>query len=147
MSKDFRKQLNAAYERKVIKPLEIATSKAILIAEAELTRMTPVGNPDLWKGSAPPGYTGGTAKSNWWTELGSPSTPDLENDNASAADAQAAAVAARYKVDQTAFISNNLPYIRRLDEGHSTQAPEGIIDAALLVTKIKVEEFIKSLKT
>ncbi|MFZ1074803.1 MAG: hypothetical protein WAN50_00285 [Minisyncoccia bacterium] len=39
----------------------------------------------------------------------------------------------------TVFISNNLPYIKRLDEGSSTQAPEGFTDAALIVGTQKFE--------
>lgn len=37
------------------------------------------------------------------------------------------------------FIANNLPYIQRLNEGSSTQAPAGFVDAAVVVGTQKFE--------
>jgi hypothetical protein len=36
-------------------------------------------------------------------------------------------------IGQTVFISNNLPYIQRLNEGDSTQAPAGFVDRAVIL--------------
>ena len=43
-----------------------------------------------------------------------------------------ASVATRYKLGQTVYISNNVPYIVRLDQGSSTQAPSGFVQRAII---------------
>lgn len=109
---------------------------------------TPVGNPDLWlykhptKGyvdyltykDAPPGYAGGRARNNWFPSIGSPSqrqnkTPDKSG---RASVKRLNTGANKLKAGQTFYLTNNLPYIRRLEyEGWSTQAPAGMMRISL----------------
>jgi hypothetical protein len=43
----------------------------------------------------------------------------------------------RRKPGDSIYISNVLPYIKRLDEGHSqTQAPNGFVDSCLLIARL-----------
>lgn len=51
----------------------------------------------------------------------------------------------KVKFDSIIWISNNVPYIERLDEGHSQQAPEGFTDHALMLTRLYVETEINKL--
>lgn len=39
---------------------------------------------------------------------------------------------ASLKLPQTAYVSNNVPYISALDAGSSTQSPEGFVEAGIL---------------
>lgn len=42
---------------------------------------------------------------------------------------------------QTIFISNNLPYIRRLNDGYSRQAPAGFVERAALIGRRLLRNF------
>lgn len=43
------------------------------------------------------------------------------------------------KPGQTVFITNNLPYIERLNHGWSKQAPAGFVERAIVTAKTQVE--------
>lgn len=69
----------------------------------------------------------GAARSNWLASVGFPdaSTTDVDIQGAINKGAAVIAGAGDY---ETIYISNNLPYIQRLNEGWSQQAPSGYID-------------------
>lgn len=85
----------------------------------------------------------GLAKSNWVTTLNSPytgtrkpyfpgksgSTAKLNTD---AAMAQATYTLSFYTYPSQVWVSNNLPYISRLNNGYSNQAPAGFVQTALI---------------
>ncbi len=93
----------------------------------------------------------GTARSNWVVRLDSPFrlryrafAPYVsrqaggaggslgETANLSAVMRQGAAVIARRRGDQDIYITNNLPYIARLDDGYSRQSAAGFVHRAVL---------------
>ena len=91
----------------------------------------------------------GWARANWIPVIGTSSRaqtlrPDDEGDaRAQAAQVAAqgesavAAIATSYRVEQgKVVIANNVPYIVRLNEGSSRQAPAGFVQAAI-VTAVK----------
>lgn len=99
-----------------------------LVADRNLVLATPVDT--------------GRARSNWLVSVGSPNRETQEpyspgeagstgSANAQAAIAQANAEISRRKPGQDIFISNNLPYIGRLNEGSSAQAPEQFVGTAV----------------
>lgn len=66
--------------------------------------ISPVGNPDLWKsGRAPKGYKGGTFREKWELVEGK----------------------GRW------LVTNPMPYAEALEEGHSSQAQDGLIDVVM----------------
>lgn len=84
------------------------------------------------------------ALSSWFVTLGSPSTTigqahfvgqDGSTKNASAAEtlANAKAVLANKKPNQIIYISNNQPYIKRLNNGYSEQQAAGFVERAVMV--------------
>jgi hypothetical protein len=84
----------------------------------------------------------GRARSNWQVSVGGPSTGELEayspgkggssaGPNAQAAIAAGEATIAKRQPGQDIFIQNNLPYIGRLNEGWSAQAPAGFVEASI----------------
>ncbi len=113
--------------------------------DRELVRRTPVGNPDLWKANrgksrSDPGYvgrnyTGGRARANWLASLETPTDEVVEKPDPSGASslARMSQVTSQFRLGQKIFISNSLPYIQRLDEGWSSQAPTGMVAASLQV--------------
>lgn len=100
-----------------------------------VTLGTPVGNPTLWQNpeSAPPGYVGGHARRNWNVSVGAANDAELAGTDASGAATITAGQAALqgYRGSRQGvrvFIQNPVPYMGRLNDGHSTQAPAGFIE-------------------
>lgn len=103
---------------------------------------TPVGNPTLWRSldgargrrKPPAGYVGGFARANWAVGLnqitgiraGRPGAPAL-----GAQEAQVAGMVQTYQLGDTIYITNDAPYIRRLEFGWSQQAPDGMLRPAV----------------
>jgi hypothetical protein len=86
----------------------------------------------------------GRARSNWQVELDAPAEGTVEpfaagSDGSTGADnAQAAVSAARetiaqHKNGQAIHITNNLPYIGKLNDGSSAQAPAGFVQESIMV--------------
>lgn len=84
------------------------------------------------------------ALSNWIVTLETPSSDKIKphfpgeggsTQKASAAETinQARKITAGKKPGQRIFITNNLPYIRRLNDGYSKQAPAGFVERAVLI--------------
>ncbi|PSL23474.1 hypothetical protein [Dyadobacter jiangsuensis] len=134
-------QIKAAYKKKVEGSLEKAVRIYALQAYTNIVISTPVGNPDLWKSDPPPGYVGGRARANWNIDI---NTVDLSvTESTDAPDTvQAINVTAKYKVKDTIYISNNLPYIQRLNEGWSSQAPENFVDKGLMLASRQAKQII-----
>jgi len=84
----------------------------------------------------------GWARSNWIPSIGTPARPDVSITNPEPGQVQARSaqreagvllVATGYKLERgPIFITNNVPYIGRLNDGSSTQAPAGFVQSAIL---------------
>jgi hypothetical protein len=89
---------------------------------------TPVGNPSLWKSPAPPGYTGGTARANWQLTNAAPATGEVNaTDSGTATRSAVISELPRLQFTGKYTLANNVPYIERLEDGWSTQAPQGMV--------------------
>lgn len=113
----FGLQLQRAYQKKVIERLEKTVRAAALVVDSELVKRTPVDT--------------GRARSNWLPSLNVARTDEV----APGERPEVASVFALYKINDTILSTNNLPYIERLNEGHSQQAPAGFVEAAIQVGK------------
>ena len=113
MADDFQAQLDAAYKTKVIGTLEKTVRAVALVVDSTLVDTTPVKT--------------GRARGNWNPSLNVPDATIREPNQKKPIEP----IAAAYKITDTILISNNLPYIKRLNEGYSKQAPAGFVDAAL----------------
>jgi len=84
----------------------------------------------------PEGYVGGRFKNNWY--VGFDSQPTQSNDTPDASgqgsNSRGMAVLEVFRVGQVSsiYFTNNLPYARALEEGHSTQAPGGMVRVTVL---------------
>lgn len=134
-------QIKAAYANKVEKSLEKAVRTVSLQAYTNIVINTPVGNPELWQSEAPPGYVGGRARANWNIDI---NTVDLSvtDSTAEPETAKALNVTAKYKLGATIYISNNLPYIQRLNEGWSSQAPANFVDKGIMLASRQAKQII-----
>lgn len=77
----------------------------------------------------------GRARSNWQVELGQAATGVLDPIDKSGQGAISAGtkVIQGYKSGSSVNITNNLPYIERLNDGWSAQAPAGFVEKAVQV--------------
>ena len=108
---------------------------------------TPVGNPSLWQGPPPPGYTGGQARGNWQASIGSPASGTTE-----ATDKSGTATLASIDRDTKMapgnvwYLTNNLPYVSTaLEYGSSTQAPTGMVRISLRELDQSIDDQISRL--
>lgn len=77
----------------------------------------------------------GRARSNWQVEIGQAASGTLESFDKSGQGAIATGrkVIEGYKGGSSVNITNNLPYIERLNDGWSAQAPAGFVEKAVQV--------------
>lgn len=72
----------------------------------------------------------GRARANWQCTMGSPADGVLEAEDKSGAEAMARARDVSVGIgtdDRSIFLTNNLLYIEALENGHSGQAPQGMV--------------------
>lgn len=91
------------------------------------------------------------ALSSWFVTLGSPSNSvgkahysgefgSTKNMSATETLAQARKVLANKKAGQTIYITNNQPYIKRLNAGYSEQQAAGFVERAVMVGELKMKD-------
>lgn len=96
----------------------------------------PVGQPRLWKRPAPKDYVGGHSRGNWQMTSGEPANGEVPRRSPGEALAEADGV--DVDLERTIWITNNAPYINRLEyDGHSSQAPDGWVRAVVERTKAR----------
>ena len=119
---DYEAQLKNAYQVKVVE-ISVKTDRAVaLVVDSVLVQTTPVDE--------------GRARSNWNPSLNVPDGSIREPKQKKSIEP----ILDSYKITDTILISNNLPYIKRLNDGYSKQAPAGFVDAALARGKRAVKK-------
>ncbi|MCP4700448.1 MAG: HK97 gp10 family phage protein [Gammaproteobacteria bacterium] len=115
---------------------------------SSLIDMSPVGDPDLWKGKPPPGYVGGRFRGNWQIGIGEPATGTIDAVDASggATKNKLAAAVEKITAGGVTYITNNLPYAIPLEYGHSTQAPSGMVRITIARFKAIAKQVIDANK-
>ena len=122
---------------------DLVTRKVVLDIGRSLVEKTPVGNPDLWQNpdNKPDGYVGGHARANWSHSIGA-----LVNQEFKEIDATGGASIDRIissvpvkAAGEVHYIQNSLPYMQALEDGHSTQAPAGIV----AVTEVEFHDYVE----
>lgn len=124
----FASQVRAFGQKTGIKT-DMVVRKVVLDLGKEVVMRTPVGNPDLWEYmKAPPGYTGGTARSNWFFGYDRiKDTQEAHDKSGSASTKRLIEFGTKVKSGTVCYFTNNLPYIMRLEYGYSEkQAPFGM---------------------
>ena len=113
---------------KVVENVDKLVRKVALVADQAIVSATPVDT--------------GRAKSNWIAQLNSPATQTISAyspgelgattaQNEQAAIDQASSVISGYNYGDEIHITNNLPYIQRLNDGYSGQAPTNFVETAV----------------
>lgn len=90
----------------------------------------------------------GHAKANWQVGIDIPVTKEIEEEDpgqGEATIARNAAIIRSVPQGSDIILSNNVPYINLLNDGSSSQAPEGFVQIAILeaITAVKRTRFFK----
>jgi hypothetical protein len=121
-SKDLKKFSNK-YEKKA----DLVVRKVVFDVGGRVVRRTPVGDPVYWKSPPPPGYVGGRARANWQHGMVLKTNElDKTDKNGSTTISSILRSIPADASGKVHFISNNVPYIIRLENGWSKQAPAGM---------------------
>jgi hypothetical protein len=124
---------------------------------AELDKRSPVGDTDYWKNPPPKGYTGGRFRGNWQLGVGTiPSSGALLRDSLGRfrahVDPTGAATQGRIiasipgqAAGKVYYLVNNVPYARRIEEGWSRQAPQGLVGLTTVMFQQIVDEAVQGL--
>lgn len=116
--------------------------KTVLDIGTSLVKRSPVGNPELWAHPAPPGYSGGHFRANWQIGIGSiPSgILDLKDKSGNVTIRAIQGSIPKEAAGFAYFIANNLPYAQALEDGHSGQAPFGMV----ALTQVEFQNIINN---
>lgn len=101
-----------------------------------------------FKVKAPAGYVGGRFRANNVLSVAAPTDAADAAPDASGTATRAAALAvmAGFKPGPTIYIQNNLPYAKRIEEGHSGQAPAGVYGLAFESMEGRVRNAVAGLR-
>ena len=102
-----------------------------------IVKRTPVGNPDLWQSPPPAGYIGGTLRNAWRASVGAPSNDvgTRPDEGANEATASLGVAVSGLQSGETFYLTNNMPYAKRVEDGWSTQAPAGMVGITIAEAK------------
>jgi hypothetical protein len=117
------------FAKKYEKNADIVVKKVVFDIGARVVKRTPVGDPLYWKSPPPLGYVGGRARANWQHGL---TLKKSELDKIDKTGAMTiGAILGSIPSDAAGkihYLSNNVPYIHRLESGTlSQQAPNGMV--------------------
>jgi hypothetical protein len=121
---------------------DLVIRKTVLDIGKSLVEKTPVGDAEYWAHPAPPGYVGGHARANWSHSTGNQVIQEFKEIDAtgSTSNNRIAASVPANAGGKVHFIQNSVPYIERLEDGHSRQAPNGFVE----LTKIEFQDHINN---
>lgn len=112
----------------------------VIRVAAELDSRSPVGDGTYWKNPPPKGYVGGRFRGNW--QLGVDIRPAGETGRIDRAGGETQATILASIPDEAAgkiyYLVNNVPYANAIEEGHSRQAPQGLV----ALTAMRWQQFV-----
>jgi hypothetical protein len=143
----FVRDLSAFADKVKGRANEVVGDVVVQIASA-LDRRSPVGDAKYWKNPAPKGYIGGRFRGNW--QLGVDVRPSGETGriDPSGAATQGAILAAipEQPAGRVFYLFNNVPYAQAIEEGHSRQAPQGLVGLTAIEFPQMVEQAVGAVR-
>lgn len=92
---------------------------------------SPVGAPELWQQPAPDYYRAGSYRSNHRISISKITSFEKDISSQSGVMLELQSELSKFKIGQTVFMSNPLPYAVALEYGHSSQAVGGVYRPAV----------------
>lgn len=114
---------------------------------AKVIQGSPVGKRQLWKVNKnrgkrkliPKGYIGGNFRGNWQASVNTPIAGILPKAY-TRTERLAKTLHAGIKLKDILYLTNNLPYAQRLEEGHSTQRPNGWVRTTVAAGEASIQK-------
>jgi hypothetical protein len=117
------------FKSKALGKVDAVHRKVTLDVGTSLVMKSPVGDAKYWKQPPPPGYAGGRFRANWQFGEGQINFSTTEKIDP-AGRFLIAELTAKMQPGQpgrTFYLTNSLPYGKRLEDGWSRQAPNGMV--------------------
>jgi len=150
------------FNEKVDRSAEMVVRGTALSLFSKIVLASPVGNPDLWlykhptKGyvdyltyrDAPEGYAGGRFRANWQVQMNTKPNRTIKSTDKNGGKTinKAKSEMLKYKLGNTIYFINNLPYAEELEEGSSTQAPWGMVKVTVAAFRYIVDSEARKAK-
>ena len=130
-----------AFAEKAKANADAVVREVVLDIGTSLVMKSPVGNPSLWKSRPPKGYVGGRFRANWQIGINVAISGVLPNidPTGQVSIARIGAAVPQNAAGEIYVITNNLPYAQRLEYGHSTQAPNGMVALTMIEWSVIVD--------
>jgi hypothetical protein len=119
----------AEFAKKAAERADQLVGEIVVGVAARIDARSPVGDAKYWKSPPPPGYVGGRFRGNWQLGIGSipaGALARIDHDGTVALPAIIAGVPDD-AAGKVYYIANNLPYAQAIEDGHSRQAPAGVV--------------------
>jgi len=138
----FADQVEAFAKKTGQKVIDVRRGTALSVFGDIVTR-TPVGNASAWEN---PGlwrslefvtgsYVGGGLRANWQASIGAPASGTVNSTSESTSRGSISKAAAMLRGDSPIYLTNNLPYAQRIEDGYSKQAPTGMVKVSIRAFK------------
>ncbi len=108
--------------------------KVVIDLGTKVIQRNPIGNPDSWQPQSlppPKGYVGGRSRANWQYGFNVMPSGIIESTDGIRAIGTITANVSASPTGGIHWIANSLPYISRLEDGWSRQAPVGMVKLAV----------------
>lgn len=128
----------------------LVIKKVVIDVGTSIVMKTPVGDPLTWAnpGMAPAGYVGGRARGSWQYGHGTPTAGEPGGVDQSGG-GPIGRISAGVNTGDAAdvhFITSDVPHMRPLEyEGHSRQAPEGMVRKTISEYQAFVAQAVREL--
>lgn len=135
------------FEKKTSTLVDAVVRKIVIDVATALVYKSPVGDADYWIRPAPAGYVGGRFRANWQFRLSAPDTTTSERTDQGGGMTIAGIVGKIPKdaAGKVHYITNSLPYGKRLEEGWSRQAPHGMVGLTVIEFRKVVNDAVRAL--
>lgn len=137
----------AAFIAKTKADSDLVVRSVLMKIDGRLVSRSPVGDATYWKSKPPAGYVGGRFRGAWQMSIGSPSsgTGAIDQDG-SATTAAHAGIAATAKCGDVIYLTNNLPYAKRIEQGWSRQAPVGLVALTVVEFNTMLDDAVNGVR-
>lgn len=146
MSGPFTLQLQQ-FAAKAKERADEAVGGVVVRIAAALDERSPVGDARYWKNPPPKGYVGGRFRGNWQLGVGTiPAGETGRIDTGGGATLNAIiAEVPEQAAGKVYYLANNVPYARRIEDGWSRQAPQGLVGRTVVEFETIVREAVAAL--
>jgi len=135
------------FAEKVKGKADDAVGAIVIDVAARVDIRSPVGDAAYWSSPPPPGYVGGRFRANW--QLGVDTVPagEIPGVDPTGEGTQGRIIASvpDDAAGKVYWLVNNLPYARRLEEGYSRQAPQGMVGLTVVEFQQIVRDAVEAL--